>query len=68
MEFFSFSSVRTNSCLRCKDKKGTFTVETTAWEKERAKADGGLDGTKPRDLPKPHQWSSNWHDPDEASP
>ncbi|KAM0484565.1 hypothetical protein ACHAPX_001991 [Trichoderma viride] len=53
---------------RCKDKKGTFTVETTAWEKERAKADGDVNGTKPRDPPKPHQWSSNWHDPDEASP
>lgn len=25
-------------CLRCKDSKGTFMVETTAWEGEQKKA------------------------------
>lgn len=53
---------------RCKDKQGTFTVETTAWEGERARVDNGSEGTKTKEPPRPHQWSSSWHDADEASP
>ncbi|KAL7954234.1 hypothetical protein V8C34DRAFT_294853 [Trichoderma compactum] len=53
---------------RCKDKQGTFTVETTAWEGERARVDNSSEGTKTKEPPRPHQWSSSWHDADEASP
>ncbi|KND88912.1 hypothetical protein TOPH_06395 [Tolypocladium ophioglossoides CBS 100239] len=51
---------------RCKDRRGTFVVETTAWE---GKVDAESpppqrdDGAKPA---KPYQWSSNWHDADTA--
>ncbi|KAL5084456.1 hypothetical protein Trisim1_011734 [Trichoderma cf. simile WF8] len=53
---------------RCKDKQGTFTVETTAWEGDRARVDNSSEGTKTKEPPRPHQWSSSWHDADEASP
>lgn len=52
--------------VRCKDRKGTFVVETTAWE---GKVDAESpppqrdDGAKPA---KPYQWSSDWHDADTA--
>lgn len=46
-----------------------FTVETTAWEGERTRADGSSsEGTGAKEPPKPHQWSSSWHDADEAAP
>ncbi|KAM4065955.1 mitochondrial export protein [Hirsutella rhossiliensis] len=52
---------------KCKDKKSSFMVETTAWEGKAGWDDGPA---KPADdaaePPKPYQWSSNWHDADEA--
>lgn len=51
---------------RCQDKKGSFTVETTAWEGKHSSHSGSLsearsDVKKPG---KPHQWSSSWLDAD----
>ncbi|KZZ94344.1 hypothetical protein AAL_05311 [Moelleriella libera RCEF 2490] len=41
---------------RCRDKKGSFMVETTAWE---GRQDGDADD---RRRTKPQQWSSGWLD------
>ncbi|CEJ92224.1 hypothetical protein VHEMI07885 [[Torrubiella] hemipterigena] len=48
---------------RCKDKNGTFTVETTTWEdkKQEKSPSKGADGGAPA---KPYQWSPNWQDAD----
>ncbi|KAJ6443419.1 hypothetical protein O9K51_04598 [Purpureocillium lavendulum] len=62
---------------RCSDKKGPFTVETTAWEGESSTPPpppsqqqqqqhggrAGDDGPKPA---KPFQWSSHWNEADVA--
>lgn len=53
---------------RCKDRKGTFMVETTAWEARsgdvseggRALKDDGKKGARP------YQWSTSWVDGDAA--
>ncbi|GJN76157.1 hypothetical protein PLICBS_010269 [Purpureocillium lilacinum] len=62
---------------RCNDKKGPFTVETTAWEgkapttppppqqQQHQQQPGGRDD-EPKPAAKPYQWSSNWHDADVA--
>ncbi|KAF4976895.1 hypothetical protein FZEAL_6497 [Fusarium zealandicum] len=59
---------------RCKDRKGTFMVETTAWEArdypESAspggqKNDHGKDG-KDKAPPQHYHWSSSWSSPDTA--
>ncbi|CAM1500845.1 Fc.00g100070.m01.CDS01 [Cosmosporella sp. VM-42] len=52
---------------KCKDRKGTFMVETTAWEgKDHSPAESG---TKKDDDKKPQQhyhWSSSWNGADTA--
>ncbi|TWU71687.1 hypothetical protein ED733_002228 [Metarhizium rileyi] len=48
---------------RCADGKGSFVVETTAWEGRDARpagADGEESGKRP------FQWSGSWHDGDVA--
>ncbi|KAF5128266.1 hypothetical protein E5D57_009202 [Metarhizium anisopliae] len=45
---------------RCADRKGSFMVETTAWEGRNAQLeqkDGDGEGKK-----RPFQWSGSWHD------
>ncbi|KAI8718618.1 hypothetical protein NCS52_00641100 [Fusarium sp. LHS14.1] len=58
---------------KCKDRKGTFMVETTAWEgrdypeagSTGQKNDDKKDG-KDKTTPQHYQWSSSWHSPDSA--
>ncbi|KAF4501282.1 hypothetical protein FAGAP_2515 [Fusarium agapanthi] len=55
---------------KCKDKKGTFMVETTAWEGKEyppvgQKSDDGKH-SKDRAPPQHYHWSSSWHAPDAA--
>ncbi|KAM5352172.1 hypothetical protein ACJ41O_004895 [Fusarium nematophilum] len=58
---------------KCKDKKGTFVVETTAWEgrdypastSAGQKSDDKKDG-KDKAPPQHYHWSSSWHSPDTA--
>lgn len=51
--------------VRCKDKKGSFLVETTAWEGNHTTASPKDAATpEPTKAPRPYQWSGNWHDPD----
>ncbi|TQS33580.1 hypothetical protein Golomagni_06070 [Golovinomyces magnicellulatus] len=51
---------------RCKDRKGSFMVETTAWEARRAE-DNHVETKDPNSTARPFQWAGNWHDPDTAS-
>ncbi|KAF4447609.1 hypothetical protein F53441_8866 [Fusarium austroafricanum] len=51
--------------VRCQDKKGSFMVETTAWEGKDyplvgQKSDNGEDKAPPQH----YHWSSSWHAPD----
>ncbi|KAF9775451.1 hypothetical protein IL306_006430 [Fusarium sp. DS 682] len=55
---------------KCQDKKGSFMVETTAWEgkdypQPGEKSDDGKYG-KGKAPPQHYQWSSSWHAPDTA--
>ncbi|KAF4465639.1 hypothetical protein FALBO_7511 [Fusarium albosuccineum] len=58
---------------KCKDRKGTFTVETTAWEgkdysdsAEAGKKNDDKSGDKDKTTPRHYHWSSSWHSPDTA--
>ncbi|CAG7556151.1 unnamed protein product [Fusarium equiseti] len=55
---------------KCQDKKGSFMIETTAWEGKDYPAEGrkgndGKDG-KNKAPPQHYHWSSSWHSPDTA--
>ncbi|KAF4342703.1 hypothetical protein FBEOM_3363 [Fusarium beomiforme] len=55
---------------KCQDKKGTFMVETTAWEdkdypQSGEKSDDGKYG-RGKAPPQHYHWSSSWHAPDTA--
>ncbi|EXU98619.1 hypothetical protein X797_008333 [Metarhizium robertsii] len=52
--------VGADKAARCADRKGSFMVETTAWEGRNAQLeqkDGDGEGKK-----RPFQWSGSWHD------
>ncbi|KAI1009204.1 hypothetical protein LB504_003706 [Fusarium proliferatum] len=55
---------------KCRDKKGSFMVETTAWEGREYPPVGQRsdDGKHSRDRASPqhYHWSSSWHAPDAA--
>ncbi|KAG6000175.1 hypothetical protein E4U21_005755 [Claviceps maximensis] len=53
----------TNQTSRCKDKKETFMVETTAWEGTEAAIMSKKDGDA---RARPFQWSTSWVDGDAA--
>jgi len=50
---------------RCKDRKGTFTVETTAWEgREHEHSNGPNSFAGDDSSRRPYQWSSSWRGAD----
>ena len=52
---------------RCKDRKGSFMVETTAWEgKDFSKSEGAPKKDDEKKPQKHYHWSSSWHDADSA--
>ncbi|KAK7215582.1 hypothetical protein V2G26_003585 [Clonostachys chloroleuca] len=53
---------------KCRDKKGTFTVETTAIEGGGVQPEGVGSENHTSEVSTPAQWSSHWHPPQSSSP